>query len=163
MILSCLIKDVITFIIWCIMRGTPFYMAFWLAFHINDETPWYVAITLVSLTFAIPYILLSWITVAVPALVWRYRTNHVTRLVEFDGRNYRQVKILGMWFFIKMSDTGSYYCMSSNHWFSTDNLVEFTNDSYKFKDRFETFINAWRFGETAEVLKYQTFEGGRAK
>ncbi|MNN97964.1 hypothetical protein D3C81_2172360 [compost metagenome] len=68
-----------------------------------------------------------------------------------------------MWFFIKMSDTGSYYCMSSNHWFSTDNLVEFTNDSYKFKDRFETFINAWRFGETAEVLKYQTFEGGRAK
>lgn len=163
MILSCLIKDVIAFIFWCILRGTAFYMAFWLAFHINDDTPWYVATMLVSITFAVPYIAVSWITVAVPALVWRYRSKHETRLVEFDGRNYRQVKILGMWFFISMSDSGSYYCMGSNHWFTTDSFAENSNNSYKFKDRFETFINAWRFGETSEVLKYQTFEGGRLK
>lgn len=163
MIWSILFRDIFMFAIWSIVRGLPFYMAGWLMINFNESTPWHVEALLMSLTFIIPYILFSWITVPVPALVWRYRSKHETRLIEFDGRNYRQVKILGFWFFLKMAENGSHYVMSSNTWFTTDSLVEFPADTRKFNDRFEVFINAWRFGETAEVLKYQSFQGGRAK
>lgn len=162
MILSVLFRDVCFATLWLIVRSAPFAIAYWLITHLNPDAPIVGCYLLVAIAFLLPFIGFSLITVAVPALFWRYRTKHQTRLITLDGKNYRQVKIFGIWFFIAFSRDGGYH-MCSNHWFSLDTLWEYSCDNPKFTSAFEHFVNAWRFGETAEVLKYLDFEGGRLK
>lgn len=166
--LSVLIKDVINTIVWFILKLIPITAVFWLAQVFSPDAP-------VILTWAIYLFVFSWFTFcccmasnAVPALFWRYRSKHVTRFIEKEGYYYRQIKLFGLWFYLSFSFGGE--TCRLKHTTTTDpeelretnHFGEYDQDEAFNKD-FDMFVNAWRHVETVEVLKFQTFEGGRAK
>lgn len=165
---SVLTKDIINTIIWFILKLLPITTVVWLATIFSSDAP-------LILTWFIHIFVFCWITFccsmasnAVPALFWRYRKSHVTRFVEVDGYFYRQIKLFGIWFYLAFSFCGE--TCKLKHTTTTDpeelretnHFGEYDQDEQFNKD-FNAFVNAWRHIETAEVLKYQTFEGGRAK
>lgn len=162
-----LIKDVIAAIFWVLIRALPF-SAVWIgACWTNSDAPWFLSWAIYLFLFVWISYISSMVTNALPALVWRYRSKHEIRLIEIEEHQYRQIRLFGIWFYLIIyNNTGAWHKMKL--WRAADEEVlrvhnRSGDENENFIKAMDTFVNAWRHVETHEVLKHQTFEGGRLK
>ena len=156
---SIVIGDLIMAVLWAILRIAPCCFALWAALNLRSDAPMIVCMLLIGLPLIIVMTLTCWITSSVPALFWRYRSTHETRLIEYKSHKYRQIKLFGRWFFIRIIDGTQF--TSCTHWFAT---VDFeSHDTLRFNIEFGEFVNAWKPNHTIESLGYTTFVDGRVR
>lgn len=153
------IGDLIMALIWAILRIGPCCFAVWAAMNLRSDAPVLICMLLIGLPLFIAQTLMCWITSSVPSLFWRYRSTHETRVIEYKSCKYRQIKLFGHWFFIRIINGTQF--ISCTHWFSTIDMESY--DTLKFNIEFGEFVNEWKPSHTIESLGYTTFVDGKVR
>lgn len=165
-----LFQDIAFALFWTVIRSTPFGGIVLIVLGTTSDAPLWLGGVLCIMVMAWALFISAMCTSAVPALLWRYKDKHETRLIQIKEHKYRQVRICGIWFYLVMLEGGKrcktafILAWDAELFSERDNRYTTVSDNNQtFKEHFETYINGWRISEVFEALKYQTFEGGRCK
>lgn len=83
----------------CVQVAVP--LAFWLAF---TEHAAFFGLGLILTLIAVALTAYSGGLNAVPSILWRYRKNLQTRIIEVGGYYALQIKVFGLWIYIEASE-----------------------------------------------------------
>lgn len=165
-----LFQDIGLALFWAVLRSLPFGGMAFIILGTTSDAPVWLGGVLCLMVMAWAMFVAAMCTSAVPALFWRYKNTHETRLIQIKEHKYRQIKICGIWFYLVMLEGGK-RCKTAlirgwNNELLRESESRYTtmlDNNVTFQDNFETFVNGWKISVMFETLKYHTFEGGRRK